>query len=278
MYSYQSIIVPTLAEVSEEQLRAFTSQPVHTETVALRKNSLLFWEEHYLRLMASMRILRMKIPLNFTMEYLEEKANELIEASGANHSYALVSFNVVRETAPTLKNPLPESFLSISYQTREEGFFCKNDLLPIELYKDHFLSEGLYSSLSSVNSHFYSMAWVFAHENGYQDAFILNENKEVVETLRGSLFLVNKNHITTPPVYKGGRKGVYRNLLFSTIEKSDKFTIEEKSISPFSLQKSDEIFVLEDTLGIHSISKYRKKHFSNSQAQTIFRLLLEEFN
>ena len=34
---------------------------------------LIFWEEHYLRLMAGMRILRMNIPMSFAMEFLEEE-------------------------------------------------------------------------------------------------------------------------------------------------------------------------------------------------------------
>jgi branched-chain amino acid aminotransferase len=32
---------------------------------------IFFWEDHYFRLMASMRIMRMDIPMDFTMEFLE---------------------------------------------------------------------------------------------------------------------------------------------------------------------------------------------------------------
>jgi branched-chain amino acid aminotransferase len=41
----------------------------------LKSNSkILFLEDHYFRLMASMRVVRMEIPMNFTMEYLEEQS------------------------------------------------------------------------------------------------------------------------------------------------------------------------------------------------------------
>ena len=40
------------------------------ETIRTVNGTIFFWEEHYLRLMASMRILRMEIPMHFTMEIL----------------------------------------------------------------------------------------------------------------------------------------------------------------------------------------------------------------
>ena len=43
------------------------------ETIRVVQGKILFWEEHYFRLMASMRILRMEIPMNFTLEYLQEE-------------------------------------------------------------------------------------------------------------------------------------------------------------------------------------------------------------
>ena len=36
------------------------------ETLKSLNGKLLFWEDHYFRLMASMRILRMEIPMTFT--------------------------------------------------------------------------------------------------------------------------------------------------------------------------------------------------------------------
>ena len=43
------------------------------ETIRAINGKVIFWEDHYLRLMSSMRILRMEIPMNFTMEFIEEQ-------------------------------------------------------------------------------------------------------------------------------------------------------------------------------------------------------------
>ena len=40
------------------------------ETIKVVNNKVIFWEDHYFRLMASMRMLRMKIPMSFTLEFL----------------------------------------------------------------------------------------------------------------------------------------------------------------------------------------------------------------
>ena len=56
MYSFQGQNYTSLKEVPDEILSAFIKNNVLTETIAVQHNKILFWEEHYLRLIASMRI------------------------------------------------------------------------------------------------------------------------------------------------------------------------------------------------------------------------------
>ena len=51
------------------------------ETLRIINGKIVFWEDHYLRLMASMRILRMEIPMNFSMEFLQEQLLMVILAN-----------------------------------------------------------------------------------------------------------------------------------------------------------------------------------------------------
>ena len=46
--------------------RGFSYGDALFETVKVVGDKLLFWEDHYFRLMASMRLLRMEIPMTFT--------------------------------------------------------------------------------------------------------------------------------------------------------------------------------------------------------------------
>ena len=49
------------------------------ETIRYSGGKLFFWEDHYFRLMASMRILRMEIPMHFTLEDLQDELLKLQE-------------------------------------------------------------------------------------------------------------------------------------------------------------------------------------------------------
>ena len=43
------------------------------ETIHVWRSNILFLEDHYFRLMSGMRILRMAIPMSFTMEFIERE-------------------------------------------------------------------------------------------------------------------------------------------------------------------------------------------------------------
>ncbi|MGK0251076.1 MAG: branched-chain amino acid aminotransferase, partial [Gammaproteobacteria bacterium] len=67
----------TLLKAEDIQLspfnRAFLYGDGVFETIKAVNGKLLFWEDHYFRLMAAMRILRMDVPMSFTPEYLEQQ-------------------------------------------------------------------------------------------------------------------------------------------------------------------------------------------------------------
>ena len=63
------------------------------------------------------------------------------------------------------------------------------------------------------------------------------------------------------------------SMYHSKLKKNPNFEISETSISPFELQKADELFITNVISGIMSVSKYRKKEFSNNTTQQILNLL-----
>lgn len=271
MFSFQGQLFNRLEDVPSAELNAFIHFPALTETINVQENQLLFWEEHYLRLMASMRILRMQISLNFTLEYLEEKMMELVQTRSTNFTGRVI-IRVTKSNRSTRKSPLVPSLFSLELIPVKELFSHQKMTSPIDLYKDHYLPMGLYSSLESVHQVWREMAWVFVYENGYSDGILLNEQKRVIETLRGSLFLIKGDEIQTPPITEGCRKNIYRSLMIEILAKSAEFKLTETPISTFALQKADELFVLDGIECINSVIQYRKKSFVTDKTQRIFSL------
>ena len=228
--------------------------------------------------MASMRILRMEIPLSFTLEHLSEKITALTTSLSKETFNGRVCLNVVKMAQPSFEQAVPPTAYSITALPAEEGeetLLFKKTTQSIDLYKDHYLSKGLYATIESAAQQWRYMAWTYVHENDYCDGILLNIEKHLVESLRGALFLVKGNEIRTPALDQGCRKSVYRNQLLTVLSKSEELEITEEAISPFSIQKADELFVLDDAKGIYSISQYRKKKFQVTQTEKIWAMFLE---
>ena len=97
----------------------------------------------------------------------------------------------------------------------------------------------------------------------------MNTDKKVVEAINGNLFLVKGNQIKTPPLSDGCLDGIIRKNLMKLIAGSEDYDLVEDSVSPFELQKMDEMFLTNSIVGIQPISKYRKKEYDTKVAKSL---------
>lgn len=240
------------------------------ETIRVVHGKIMFWEDHYFRLMASMRIMRMEIPLSFSPEFLEEKIQELIEKNGLSNSPAKVKINIHRQSGGLY---LPENreigYLIQAFSHDKPFYQLEETAYQVELFKDHYINSGLLSTLKTNNKAVHILGSIYAEENSFQNALLVNEKKSVVEALNGNIFVVNGNTIKTPPISDGCLNGITRKKLIEIIQNTPDYELVEASVSPFELQKADEIFVTNVMLGIRPISKYRKKTFTNETAKML---------
>ena len=91
--------------------------------------------------------------------------------------------------------------------------------------------------------------------------------------MNGNLFLVKGTIIKTPPLTDGCLKGVMRKQIIEILKTLSEYDIQETSISPFELQKADELWVTNVITGIQPITKYRKKSFTNKTAKQVLQKL-----
>ena len=140
----------------------------------------------------------------------------------------------------------------------------------IDLYKDHWVVKGLYGNLEQSNDRLRKLAFVYAFENDFEDCVLLNEYKQITETITGAIFVVKGNQIKTPPLTSGCRSSVYRQVVIDLLVKQDGLDLVEDVVSPFELQKADELFVVSLSNGIQSVKQYRKKVFVSTTAESLF--------
>lgn len=240
------------------------------ETIRAIKGEIIFWEDHYFRLMASMRILRMEIPMDFSPEFLREQIIDTLKANDLLQKPARVKLNVHRQSNGLYKPETNEiGYVIRAWEIDNPFYTLEEKPHEVELFKDHFIHSGLLSTLKSTNKIINVLGSIYAEENDYHNCLLLNEKKMVVEALNGNLFLVNGKTIKTPPLSEGCLNGIIRKKMLEIIKKSPDFEVVEESISPFELQKADELFITNVMIGIRPITKYRKKKYGNSTAKNL---------
>ena len=277
MINYNGSILDT-SNFSIENNRGFLFGDAIFETIKVNGTKILFLEEHYLRLMASMRICRMEIPMNFTMEFMEEEILKLM-ALHSNRLSNRIRFSVFRN-AEGFYSPTSNDiqFIITCSELASDTYVFSSTTYEVELFKDFHVSKHLLATLKTNNKMINVVASIFAKENNFQNCLLINEDKNVVEATNGNVFMKMGNQIITPPTSDGCLNGIMRKQIIAIVNKMDTIEMIEKSISPFDLQKADELFISNVITGIQPITKYRKKEFTSEVAKEITNLLNAAIN
>lgn len=243
------------------------------ETIKVSGGKVFFWEDHYFRLMSGMRIMRMEIPMEFTPEFLEAEIHRTLQAEDPKGAYS-VKIIVWRKPGGKYTPESLEVDYLIKYETLDSPFYILNDdTYEVELFKDHFVNSGLLSTIKSSNRIVNVLGSIYARENNFKNCLLLNEKKQVVEALNGNIFLVNGYKIKTPPIMDGCLNGIVRKQLISVLAQLPDYILDESSVSPFELQKADEMFITNSMIGIQPVTKYRKKEYDNKVARELLSKL-----
>nr|BFF36993.1 aminotransferase class IV [Tenacibaculum mesophilum] len=252
----------TLVSDNEVQIstknRAFKYGDAIFETIKVLNGKVVFVEDHYFRLMASMRMLRMKIPMRFTLEFLQEEILKVTKQLPEFSTYR-VRLTVFRKDGG-LYAPVTNEIDYIIEGAPIEN--VEKETYRMDVFKDFYNYSGLLSTIKTTNRMLNTLAAVFAEENDLDNCILLNERKGVVETINGNIFVVKGNTIKTPALTEGCIKGIIRKKVIEIIEKHGEYTIDETTISPFEIQKADEVFITNAVVGIQPVTNYRKKEFS----------------
>lgn len=254
-----------------EQNRGFLYGDAVFETVKVLDGKVLFFEDHYFRLMASMRIIRMEIPLEFTLEFLE--AEILKTANALNLANARVRLTVYRNGEGRYLPEVRTVSFVITAESTSAVYVNTTKKYEVELFKDFHISKHLLSTLKTTNRLINVTASIFAEENGYENCLLINEDKNVVEAINGNIFVVKDGSIATPPLSDGCINGIARKKIIEILKKDTSLHFEERSISPFELQKADELFITNIIKGIQSVGQYRKKHYIDTAANNLLMKL-----
>lgn len=231
-------------------------------------------EECYFFLMASMRKMRMNIPISFTLEYftdiLEQK---IIEENLQN---AFIHFMIYRneDDLPLTKSPV--NFF-INGRLTDDILNINSHTIEMDLLKEISINTGLLNNiLTHSPENIY--AEIYAGENDLDEVILLNPQKRIARAISGNLLFLEGDTIRIPKQSEGAYISPLMENLITFIHKNKLAEIEQAEMSPFESQKADEILLVSDQKGLFSVSKIRNKIFGSQKFREIINLWKESFD
>ncbi|ASK30448.1 aminodeoxychorismate lyase [Chryseobacterium sp. T16E-39] len=254
--------------------RAFLLGDAVKVSFFVREAQLIMDEECYFFLMASMRKMRMNIPLAYTLEFFQLLfQKEVIEEKGVKNG--IINFQVFRNADGIT---LAKSSISYFYEVDE-----KDDVLALhprslelDLIKEINVNNNL---LSNIRVHCPENIYggIYAQENDLDDVILLNPNKRIARSTSGNLLFLEGEVIKVPKQSEGAYISPLMENFVTFLHKNNLADIQEHEIIAFESQKAEEILMVSDEKGMFSVGKIRNKTFGNSRFSELVGKWKESF-
>jgi branched-chain amino acid aminotransferase len=116
------------------------------------------------------------------------------------------------------------------------------------------------------------MAGLYKKQHRLDEAFILNQNGFLCESISSNVFVVYDKQIYTPALSEGCIAGVMRNIVMQTA-KANGISIIEAQINPEVLNEAEEVFITNASSGIRWVMGYGRKRYFNEITKSLSAML-----
>lgn len=240
--------------------RAFLLGDAVKVSFFVRNSKLIMDEECYFFLMASMRKIRMNIPLTYTLEFFQTLFNEkVIQEKGVENG--IINFLVFRNSDGVT---LAKSSVSYYFEINEMDDVLSVQKRPLELdlIKEINVNNNLLSNIR-VHCPENIYAEIYAQENDLDEVILLNPNKRIARSVTGNLLFLEGNVIKAVKQSEGAYISPLMENFVTFLHKNNLADIQEHEIIAFESQKAEEILMISDERGIFSVKKIRNKTFED---------------
>jgi branched-subunit amino acid aminotransferase/4-amino-4-deoxychorismate lyase len=238
------------------------------ESIRVMNGKALNLDNHYRRLMEGAKVLKMRIPSFYTVEFFQTKIDELIRKSGIT-SGGKCKISLDRSSGGTYFPETNEVSYFIEIYPYESNLFELNHKgLEIDIYSDLKKQKNFLSNYKTKNGLIYVMAAITAKEKNLDDMLITNDKGGILESINSNLFVVSNGVLYTPGLDEGCLAGTMRMQVIN-IALQHNIKVYECNILPSNLLAADEIFLTNAIRGIQWVGGYRTKRYFNSTCRKL---------
>jgi branched-subunit amino acid aminotransferase/4-amino-4-deoxychorismate lyase len=242
------------------------------ESMRFSNGKLKFADLHSDRLQSGMKALRLEGYSQIDSYFLQEKAEELCRRNKILHN-ARLRLSVFRNGGG-LYTPLENKYAytleatplnSHLYELNPKG-------LIMDVYEDVPKALNILSNFKTSNALLYVMAGIYKEQNKLDEAFILNQNGFLCESVSANVFVVYQKKIYTPALSEGCIAGVMRQVIMD-IAKSNNIEMVEAQINSAILKEADEVFLTNASKGVQWVMGINRKRYFNEMSRFLINKL-----
>jgi len=227
----------------------------------IRNSELIMAEECYFYLMASMRKMRMHIPLSYTLEFFQELLQT--EAINKGVSNGIINLLVYRNLEENL--PLPKRSVSFYFDITEiDDILNIREEYSLDIIREIFINSSLLSNIR-VHCPENIYAEIYAKENDLDEIILLNANRRIARSISGNLLFLENGKIKVPKQTEGALISPLMENFVTFLHRQNIAEVEQVEMVAFESQKAQEILLISDEKGLFSVTKIRNKTFETTQ-------------
>jgi branched-chain amino acid aminotransferase len=238
------------------------------ESMRMCKGKLKFAEQHADRLKAGMKALKIEGGNLLDEYFLRQKTTELCKKNKFKENVRFrLSVYRAGEGLYTPANNKSGYVLEASALTENNYELNKKGLI-VDVYDELTKHIDKLANYKTSNSLLYVMAGLYKKQHRLDEAFILNQNGFLCESISSNVFVVYNQQIYTPALSEGCITGVMRGVVMN-IAKMNNISMVEAQINPEVLKEADEVFVTNAVGGVRWVMGYGRKRYFNEVAKEL---------
>lgn len=267
---YDGFLRPNDIPLFKSTNRAFRYGDAIFETMRYHKGRVLFWEDHYKRLLQSMAV--MKFPLN-CLPKSSDILTFISDLTVKNRNFldSRVRLTLFRRGegyhAP---EHLEASWIIEADALDGKGYILPEKGVKIDVFEEFPKNFTPASAFKSANALPYIMAGIFCKQNELDDCLVVNGYGKIIESINSNLFWIQGEKLFTPLVSTGCIDGVMRKQICLVAGKAGLTLIENEGATLKTLLEADEIFLTNSVSGIKWVGGFRQRRYLSRLTSKVF--------
>lgn len=247
------------------------------ESIRIFNGKAINVENHILRLLAGAKAIKMRPATYLTVDFFQEKINELIQLSDIKEGgKCRISLDRVSGGAYKPESNEVNFFIDI-YPYDCNNFELNSKGIEIDQFMDIKKHINPISNFKTKSGLIYVLAAIHASEKNLDDMLILNEKNSIIESSSCNIFIVSNGVLYTPGLEEGCLAGTMRMQVIN-LALANGIKVYESSIVPQNLLAADEIFFTNAIRGINWVSGYRTKRYFNNVSRKLVAILNDHWD